>query len=106
MLGQVRMMPWTLLYADIELLRLKREEIDRCLVDFISAFHAACAWHWISCLRRNIHYSEPLTEVLAHLFNHQTHHRAQMHSMLLQRTGECLALDLIYFQREHANLYR
>jgi uncharacterized damage-inducible protein DinB len=95
-----------LLYADIELLRLKRDEIDQCLVDFISTFNAAFASHWISYLRRNIHYREPLTEVLAHLFNHQTHHRGQMHSMLLQLTGESLALDLIYFQREHANLYR
>ena len=37
--------------------------------------------------------------VLAHLFNHQTHHRGQCHAALTRLVGEAPALDLIYFQR-------
>jgi uncharacterized damage-inducible protein DinB len=43
---------------------------------------------------------QPLTPALVHFFNHQTHHRGQVHCLL---TGFGLAapsLDLILFQRE------
>ena len=45
---------------------------------------------------------QPVTEVLAHLFNHQTHHRGQAHA-LVTRFGGAEAgpvLDLLAFQRE------
>ena len=42
---------------------------------------------------------ENLYDVLAHIFNHQTHHRGQLHSMIFAMTGQSLALDMIYFQR-------
>ncbi|MEM9734326.1 MAG: DinB family protein [Pseudomonadota bacterium] len=38
---------------------------------------------------------------LAHLFNHQTHHRGQCHSILHELTGDAPALDLIYFQSDY-----
>ncbi|RJF86567.1 damage-inducible protein DinB [Oleomonas cavernae] len=38
---------------------------------------------------------------LAHLFNHQTHHRGQAHAILTGLTGEAPPLDLLYFQRLH-----
>ena len=45
---------------------------------------------------------QPLHWVLAHLFNHQTHHRGQAHTLLTIATGRNAAppLDLLYFQRE------
>ena len=44
--------------------------------------------------------SQPLAEILAHLFNHQTHHRGQAHSCLSILTGaEPPTLDLLAFQR-------
>ena len=39
---------------------------------------------------------------MAHLFNHQTHHRGQVHALLTRLTGEVPALDLLFFQRETA----
>lgn len=42
----------------------------------------------------------PLRHVLAHFFNHQTHHRGQAHDMICQAAGDAPPLDLIYFLRE------
>lgn len=45
---------------------------------------------------------QPLSSVLDHLFNHQTHHRGQVHCLISGLLGKEAApsLDLIYFQRE------
>ncbi|MBS3649559.1 damage-inducible protein DinB [Pseudaminobacter sp. 19-2017] len=43
--------------------------------------------------------SQRLAPALAHLFNHQTHHRGQVHAMLTALGKPSIALDLIYFQR-------
>lgn len=43
--------------------------------------------------------SQRLAPALAHLFNHQTHHRGQAHTILTSLGQPSLALDLIYFQR-------
>ncbi|MCW5715656.1 MAG: damage-inducible protein DinB [Bauldia sp.] len=44
---------------------------------------------------------QPLREALAHLFNHQTHHRGQAHTLLTIAGGRNAApsLDLLLFQR-------
>jgi uncharacterized damage-inducible protein DinB len=48
---------------------------------------------------------EPMTtqvsQVLAHFFNHQTHHRGQAHAMLSSTEVAPPVLDLIYFLRDH-----
>jgi len=41
----------------------------------------------------------PLRVVLGHVFNHQTHHRGQVHDMLSQTAVPPPPLDLIYFTR-------
>ena len=43
--------------------------------------------------------SQRLAPALAHLFNHQTHHRGQTHAMLTALGRPSVELDLIYFQR-------
>jgi uncharacterized damage-inducible protein DinB len=44
--------------------------------------------------------SEVLADILLHLFNHQTHHRGQVHACLSILTGgEPPPLDLLVFQR-------
>lgn len=43
--------------------------------------------------------THPLGPALAHVFNHQTHHRGQCHGMLTALGGPSLSLDLIYFVR-------
>jgi len=42
----------------------------------------------------------PVSQVLAHVFNHQTHHRGQAHAMLSSTDVAPPPLDLIYFLRE------
>jgi uncharacterized damage-inducible protein DinB len=49
---------------------------------------------------------EPLTHrlgpAIAHMFNHQTHHRGQCHAILTSLGKPSLTLDLFYFQRVEA----
>lgn len=42
----------------------------------------------------------PMRFVLGHLFNHQTHHRGQVHDLLAQTAVLPPSLDLIFFLRE------
>jgi uncharacterized damage-inducible protein DinB len=42
---------------------------------------------------------QPLASTLIHFFNHQTHHRGQVHALLTGLTGTAPSLDLIMFQR-------
>ena len=45
-------------------------------------------------------HEQRVADILAHVFNHQTHHRGQAHSALSILTGrEPLTLDLLAFQR-------
>jgi uncharacterized damage-inducible protein DinB len=45
-------------------------------------------------------HEQPLREILAHLFNHQTHHRGQAHACLSILTGAAPpSLDLLALQR-------
>lgn len=94
------------LYPDVQELIKVRKTHDQSLIDYVQV-HDESAFHQpLTYIRRNQTYTEPLIEVLAHMFNHQTHHRGQMHNMVFQLTGISLELDLIYFQRENACLYR
>lgn len=45
-------------------------------------------------------YSQPLQDILLHLFNHETHHRGQAHACVSILTGsDPPSLDLLAFQR-------
>lgn len=43
--------------------------------------------------------TQKLGPALAHVFNHQTHHRGQAHMILTTLGKPSLALDLIYYHR-------
>ncbi|MGP8231811.1 MAG: DinB family protein [Methylovirgula sp.] len=43
---------------------------------------------------------QELETALAHFFNHQTHHRGQIHGLLTSLTGEGPVLDLVAYQRQ------
>lgn len=45
-------------------------------------------------------YNVPLAGVLTHIFNHQTHHRGQVHHMLSSLDMDPPALDMIYYLLE------
>ena len=44
--------------------------------------------------------TQRLAPVLSHFFNHQTHHRGQIHALLTRLAGKAPSRDLIYYQRE------
>jgi uncharacterized damage-inducible protein DinB len=44
-------------------------------------------------------FEQQLAPALAHWFNHQTHHRGQVHALLTGLVGKAPELDLLYFQR-------
>lgn len=91
----------TILYDDLAALRAAREGVDARIVALIDGLDPAR-------LAGDLHYATtsgapqrtPFALVLAHLFNHQTHHRGQASDLLAQATGDVPVLDLIYFLRE------
>jgi len=46
----------------------------------------------------------PVDQVLAHFFNHQTHHRGQAHAMLSSTEVPPPSIDLILFLRDYAEM--
>jgi uncharacterized damage-inducible protein DinB len=48
---------------------------------------------------RNEEFTDSIIDILPHMFNHQTHHRGQVHGLLSQTDVAPPSLDLIYFQR-------
>ena len=94
------------LYNQLAQLENARIEHDQRLINFIHEHDEVSFHQAITYVRRGQVYTEPLIEILAHVFNHQTHHRGQMHSMIFELTATSLELDLIFFQREYAYLYR
>lgn len=90
-----------IVHDDLASLRAARREEDARIAAWLAALDPAR-------LNDDIVYSplttpgeirHPMRFALAHLFNHQTHHRGQCHAILTSLGGPSLALDLIYFLR-------
>jgi uncharacterized damage-inducible protein DinB len=85
----------TILYEGFPALRAARIEEDARLEGFLSGLDEAF-------LNREIRYvnsagklhADPASLTLAHLFNHQTHHRGQVHVMLSQTAVPPPELDM------------
>jgi len=91
----------TILYIDFAKLRVAREAEDRRIIDWIGAqsdkqLSGRFTYMTVTDMRT---VSQRLAPALAHLFNHQTHHRGQAHTILTMLGQEAPSLDLIYFQR-------
>lgn len=90
-----------ILYQGFDDLRAAREAEDERIIRYTAGLDDAR-------LSADLHYrniageanSQPLPLVLAHFFNHQTHHRGQAHDLLTQFGCDAPPLDLIYFIRE------
>ncbi|MDJ0949655.1 MAG: DinB family protein [Alphaproteobacteria bacterium] len=91
------------LYDDLTSLRAARAEEDARISEVVDKVDAAA-------LDRLLVYTNmagdpfetPLGLVFAHMFNHQTHHRGQVHDMLSQTTVPPPPLDLLYHLRDAA----
>ena len=84
-----------ILYEEFEELVAARDSEDARIEVFIASLNE-------DFLSQNIRYCnnqgnihvDPVTLLLAHLFNHQTHHRGQVHNMLSQTEIEPPVLDM------------
>ncbi len=91
------------LFPALAPMRLARDKEDERILDFVAALAPAA-------LDREIAYRtllgedhvNPLRHLLAHLFNHQTHHRGQAHALIKDGGDDPPTLDLIYYLRETA----
>ncbi len=87
-----------ILYPDLASLSTARVIEDQKLIDFIDAFDASQMEDLLTY--NNLSGStktNPWKFLMAHLFNHQTHHRGQVHNMLSQAGQEPPSLDLHYY---------
>ena len=91
-----------ILYDDFSALQAARQEEDARIVRYIDGLSE-------TDLAGRIRYrtmvqpatvEQELAPALDHFFNHQTHHRGQVHCLLTGIAGDCPSLDLIVFQRE------
>ena len=90
-----------ILFEDLaELTRARVAEDDRIrtLVDGLNA--EALEHEVVYRTMAGVEHRTPTPWVLSHLFNHQTHHRGQVHALLSQTTVKPPPLDLIFFLRE------
>lgn len=92
----------TILFEDLADLRRAREAEDDRILAFVSGLDPAALAGTFSYRRVTSpeRFTQPLAPALLHLFNHQTHHRGQVHALLTRLAGEAPALDLLFFQRE------
>lgn len=94
-----------ILHEDFSGLREAREAEDERIVSWFGslddrALQGTFTYRPVSRPEQEI--TQPLGPALAHFFNHQTHHRGQVHAVMTGIGGRSAApeLDLVYFQRE------
>src|SRR5476651_765521 len=90
-----------ILFETFDELRAAREAEDRRIVDFVDGLDDARIAETIKYRRVSSPelFEQPMAPALAHWFNHQTHHRGQVHALLTGLVGHAPELDLLYFQR-------
>ena len=90
-----------ILFETFDGLRAARETEDRRIVDFVDRLDDARIAGTIRYRRVSSPqaFEQQLAPALAHWFNHQSHHRGQVHALLTGLVGEAPELDLLFFQR-------
>jgi uncharacterized damage-inducible protein DinB len=90
-----------ILFETFDDLRTARAAEDRRIVDFVDGLDEARITGTIKYRRVSSpqEFEQQLAPALAHWFNHQTHHRGQVHALLTGLVGEAPELDLLFFQR-------
>ena len=83
-------------YRDWEGLKAARAAFDRTILDWADAVDdawlAAAYTYYSGAMKRDV--TLPRWLLVTHMFNHQTHHRGQVHCMLTQAGGKPSDTDL------------
>ena len=90
-----------IIHRGLGALRIAREAEDSRIIAWIDALsEKALAGRFTYMTVTDMRtVSQRLAPALAHLFNHQTHHRGQAHMILTSLGRPSVSLDLVYFQR-------
>jgi uncharacterized damage-inducible protein DinB len=90
-----------ILFEGLEPLRQARETEDARIVRYLTGLDDASLGGAITYRRVSTReaITQPLAPALAHWFNHQTHHRGQVHALLTGLAGRAPELDLLFYQR-------
>jgi uncharacterized damage-inducible protein DinB len=84
-----------ILFDGFEPLREARARMDRRIEDFFVQAPPDLHTRTVRYVNNaGIHTEDPLDVILPHFFNHQTHHRAQVHTLLSQLGHDPPVLDL------------
>lgn len=74
---------------------------DRRIIEFVDGLSDEQLWDYLTYHTLNgTQQRQRRVDILAHLFNHQTHHRGQAHGILSILGANPLPLDLLIMQRE------
>ena len=88
----------SVLHENFDALRQARETADVRLIEIVDGLEEAALADVLSYQSvTSGPQSQVLGLVLAHIFNHQTHHRAQVHTLLSQFGKDAPSIDYIYF---------
>ena len=91
-------------FAEFGALSAAREAMDRRIIRFVSGHSDDDLAQTFTYVR--VTSPAPITQALApalaHVFNHQTHHRGQCHQMMTAAGRAAPPLDLLFWQREAA----
>lgn len=85
------------IHADWTALKAARSELDAALIAWAAALDAAWLageFSWYSGLSKSMR-SGPAWQSVAHMFNHQTHHRGQVTTLLSQQRIDVGVTDLM-----------
>jgi len=90
------------LYADFASLEAARVEEDKAILSLVDDLKAErlAATVTYRTIKGERERSDRVADILTMLFNHQTHHRGQVHDMLSQTEIAPPSLDYIYFISE------
>jgi uncharacterized damage-inducible protein DinB len=91
-----------IIFEEFAALRAARELEDQRILQFVEGLeNHDLEKMWAYRTLNGALQQQPVREILAHLFNHQTHHRGQAHAALTALgIAEPVALDLLIMQRE------
>jgi uncharacterized damage-inducible protein DinB len=88
------------LYGDWETLKSARADFDRTIIDWADTVQpewlAGDMTYFSGAIGREV--TAPRWVLVTHLFNHQTHHRGQVHCLLTQAGGRPSDTDLPFLQ--------
>lgn len=96
------------LFDAFDALRTAREAADERLIAYVGSLTDEDVVEMISFSTATMptKIELPLGPILSHVFNHQTHHRGQVHTILTSLGKPSIVLDLIYFLRNEGQRWQ